>query len=137
MNSIYRRVGDSGARWLPALALAGLIAWFSHQPQWPDAAQGYPDWLLHGGAFGALAFCVLWGATRGFQGLRIPLKQCVAAVLVASLYGAIDELHQSFIPGRDAAVGDWVADSLGALTVVIVVAATFAGLRALWENRGL
>jgi VanZ family protein len=27
----------------------------------------------------------------------------------------VDEIHQSFVPGRDANVWDWVADTLGAL----------------------
>lgn len=38
----------------------------------------------------------------------------VTAFLFASLYGVSDEFHQSFVPGRDAAVGDLFADFLGA-----------------------
>ena len=32
----------------------------------------------------------------------------------ASLYAATDEIHQSFVPGRDADVRDWFADTIGA-----------------------
>lgn len=34
--------------------------------------------------------------------------------LVAALYGIADEIHQSFVPMRDADFWDWVADALGA-----------------------
>jgi VanZ family protein len=33
---------------------------------------------------------------------------------IAALYGLSDEIHQSFVPGRDASVWDWIADTLGA-----------------------
>ncbi len=32
-----------------------------------------------------------------------------------SIYALTDEWHQSFVPGRDADVFDWIADTLGAL----------------------
>jgi VanZ family protein len=37
------------------------------------------------------------------------------AVGSVSLFGALDEWHQSFVPGRMPSVTDWVADTLGAL----------------------
>lgn len=122
-------------RWLPAVAMAAVIAWFSHRPDWPDAAVGYPDWLLHGLAFGGLALAVTWGLTRGFRGARVPPGAALAAILATSLYGVVDELHQSFIPGRDAAFADWVADTIGASVALVVLGLSFAALRALWENR--
>ncbi len=36
------------------------------------------------------------------------------AFAVAALYGATDELHQAFVPGREASLFDWFADVLGA-----------------------
>ena len=33
---------------------------------------------------------------------------------LAIAYGISDEIHQSFVPGRDASVGDLIADSVGA-----------------------
>jgi VanZ family protein len=38
------------------------------------------------------------------------------SVLLSSLYGVTDELHQAFVPGRVASIGDLVADSIGAFT---------------------
>jgi VanZ family protein len=51
--------------------------------------------------------------------------------VIASLYGASDELHQSFIPGRSPEIGDWVADTLGALIAVLLVAWLVKNRRAL------
>ena len=34
-------------------------------------------------------------------------------VLVGALYGASDEWHQSFVPGRQVSALDWVADLCG------------------------
>lgn len=34
-------------------------------------------------------------------------------ILGISLFGAIDEAHQAFIPGRFPAVDDWMADTIG------------------------
>ncbi len=35
-------------------------------------------------------------------------------MLLSSLYGIIDEVHQSFTPGRCAGADDWIADTIGA-----------------------
>lgn len=44
----------------------------------------------------------------------------VAAVF-SILYGASDEWHQTFVPGRFATFADWVADVLGAIGGVLGV----------------
>ena len=43
------------------------------------------------------------------------------SVLISILYGASDELHQMFVPGRSATFGDWVSDVLGAIAGVVGV----------------
>ena len=37
----------------------------------------------------------------------------ILAMVWASLYGASDEFHQSFVPGRHVEIADWLADTLG------------------------
>lgn len=44
-----------------------------------------------------------------------------AAALIAILYGASDEWHQTFVPGRLATIADWVADLLGSIAGVLSV----------------
>lgn len=122
-------------RWLPALVVVSGIFWLSHQPTWPDFAVGYPDWLLHGGAYAVVGLTFWYGMGGDWNRPLAPGALLVTLVL-ASLYGATDEFHQSFVAGRSATVSDWMADSLGALIGLLTVqAAAFAGLRGLWENR--
>ena len=54
--------------------------------------------------------------------LYLSLRNCgikkyifVIAFILAGIYGISDEFHQSFVPGRDASLGDAAADFAGAL----------------------
>ncbi len=70
------------------------------------------DKLVHFVCFGVLAFAVSFA---------IDIKRYVmvyAPVLIVSAYGVIDEIHQSMVPGRECSVGDWVADTIGAVAGV-------------------
>jgi VanZ family protein len=42
-----------------------------------------------------------------------------AAVAITIAYGASDEWHQSFVPGRTPELGDFVVDGLAATVVVL------------------
>ena len=44
-----------------------------------------------------------------------------AAILLTSLYGLSDEVHQAFVPFRDSNWLDWVADTIGAAVGVVGV----------------
>ena len=55
------------------------------------------------------------------------------SILIVSVFGASDEWHQSFTPGRSATVADWVADTLGA-GLAAAVYAGWAGYRGLLER---
>lgn len=123
-------------RWLaflPPLVYAAVIFALSSQsrplPFLPD------EFLLHDKLLHALEYAVL-GALL-VPSLRLaglgPRAALVVAVLVGSLYGATDEIHQSFVPGRDAAVLDWVADTLG---VALGAAGATAASVALRRARG-
>lgn len=37
----------------------------------------------------------------------------IFGLLVAAWFGAFDEVHQAFVPGRDAGITDWWFDLLG------------------------
>ena len=54
-------------------------------------------------------------------------REFLTALLLAALYAASDEFHQSFVPGREAAVLDVLLDTCGA----------GFGLAALWAARRL
>lgn len=99
--------------WVPAVALMLAIGWLSHQPRWPSPLEGYPDWLLHGLAYGALGVACYWGASGELR--RPGLRAALLALVVAAAYGGFDEWHQGFVIGRDASLRDWFADGFGAL----------------------
>ena len=58
--------------------------------------------------------------------MRTPARLSTAFA-IATLYGISDEWHQSFV-GRDATVQDWLADTIGAALVAVLL--------LLWWRRG-
>jgi VanZ family protein len=72
------------------------------------------DKVLHAGAYAGMSALVIWAQARGR--LRAATgRMLLAGVLVATAYGATDELHQAFVPGRQSDVFDLIADAGGAL----------------------
>lgn len=99
---------------LPALFCCGLIFHLSSLPGNDiDLPFQVKDKILHFGAFGVLTACWICGLRIAFQcSWR---RAIVIAVIIGILYGASDELHQGFTPGRSQEFADWVADALGAI----------------------
>ena len=108
------------AFWIPCLATAALIGGLSHQPDLglPDR---FPDWLAHAVEYGFFALTLVFAFTRGFERSRRTPGALVGAVIVASVFGISDEWHQGLV-GRDAALSDWLADTVGAVMMVMVLA---------------
>jgi VanZ family protein len=107
-------------RWGPALAWAAVIFVLSSFSRLPSPPGN--DKTHHLVAYAVLGAALVWGLTD-----RAPRRTtwgiALAAVLLASAYGASDEFHQGFVPGREVSALDWVADTAGA-------AIAAAGLRA-------
>ena len=100
---------------LPALLIAGVIWFLSSQsilPQ-PKGIFGW-DKLQHLAAFAALAAAAGLWASPAFWKRRSALT-LLLTMIVGSAYGAVDEIHQYFVPGRDCNFWDWLADTLGAV----------------------
>ena len=70
------------------------------------------DKVIHFAVFGLLATLVC-RLGRGWQAAAWSL-------LAVSAFGATDEWHQSFVPGRSSEVADWIADTAGAALAVIL-----------------
>ena len=101
---------------LGALATAAgifILSSFSTLPM-PPTPLISPDKLAHFIVFGALAFYTcFWFEEEEWK--RKPLRTGIIVFLLLSIYGASDEFHQYFVPGRQVSFWDWVADSLGAV----------------------
>lgn len=121
------------ALWGPVLLVAGAILTVSHMSS-PPSPPGAPDWLLHGIEYGALGLFLSRALAGGWRG-RLSGRGAVLTLLLGVLYGASDEWHQSFVPGRDSSARDVLADGAGTLlgigvTVVAARLWPLAGGRA-------
>ena len=79
------------------------------------------DKIEHFSAFFILS--VLLNLALIFQRKSFVLFKYAALVtiVITLSYGAIDELHQIFIPGRSADIRDWLADSTGVILGVFIL----------------
>jgi len=107
-----------------------VIFWLSSQSIVPHPGRkvGLSDdlvsYVAHASEFGLLAILV-WRALRDRRhATPMPLAHpsSMISVLFSALYAASDEIHQLSIPGRTACVSDWLADVLGILTCVALLA---------------
>ncbi len=85
------------------------------------------EFRFHTGAFAVLAVLAYRLLAVHFRWRQRWLV--VAAVAVAAGYGALDELHQAFVPGRTASSIDLGYDFLGAALALAAMVATFALIR--------
>ena len=97
--------------WLPPLLYMALIFYLSSQSEpMPAVTTRVWDKALHFIEYGAL--CVLLCRALHGEGLAA-LRLAIVAVALTSVYGATDEVHQSFVPERNAGADDWLADTTG------------------------
>jgi len=137
-------------RWWPALAWAIVISGFSTGAftsentsrviipvlHWlfPHAAMHTLEHIHHlirkTGHFTEY-FVLSWLILRGIRGEKreTHLRWAVVAVIIVAAYAALDELHQVFVPGRTAAIGDVLIDTTGGIAGQAV-----AALLALWVH---
>lgn len=101
-------------RWAPAVVWAALIFTLSSLSGLPAPPGGLTDKHAHLITYAVLAALIVWGLTDRSPA-RTTWGMAVAAVVLASLYGASDEWHQSFVPGRQVSALDWAADTAGAV----------------------
>ncbi|MEO8678021.1 MAG: VanZ family protein [Vicinamibacterales bacterium] len=79
----------------------------------PSAVGAIPDTLLHSVEYGGLALVSLRAAAGG-RWSRVTLATLSAAWLITTIYGATDEWHQVFTPGRMPELRDLRNDAVGA-----------------------
>ncbi len=96
--------------WGPAVLWAGVLFFLSEGDSSCFTIPLGADKVIHGALYLVLGLTLSWAGYRG--GYAIPVS---VLILVGIGYGALDEWHQSFVPGRDPSVGDAVADAIGVL----------------------
>ncbi|MBI4682809.1 MAG: VanZ family protein [Nitrospirae bacterium] len=97
--------------WLLTIGYMGIIFFLSSQNNIPlPKLPTNFDKVIHMCAYIPLAYLLYLSLKKS----GISKYVFVSALILASIYGITDELHQTFVPGRDASVGDVLADTLGA-----------------------
>ena len=99
--------------WLPVVAWAALIYVLSAQP---DLSTGLGTWDL---VLRKLAHTVEY-AILGALLLRA-LEARTIALVAGVAYAISDEIHQSFVPGRQGSVLDVLIDSAGVAIGILVL----------------
>jgi VanZ family protein len=127
MKSKNLHVGRHWKLWIPPLIWAAMIFGFSSVPGAAYPQAGFPaaDKLVHIFLYGVLAgLCarplarLAAARARGMSGPALVLT----AAALATFYGATDELHQRWVPGRSSDLEDLVADAAGAVAGALVAA---------------
>jgi VanZ family protein len=98
-------------RWLaPAIYAAGIFVLSSieHIPDigQPEGSDKLAHFILYYFFAATIYWAVFPATTRA--------KAALVALAVAAAYGATDEFHQWFVPGRTMSFYDWLADAGGA-----------------------
>jgi|RhiMethySRZTD1v2_1073278.scaffolds.fasta_scaffold04196_3 hypothetical protein len=85
---------------------------------------------MHGVAYAALGGSLLLALTEGaMKPSGATIATAAWSIAIATVYGALDEVHQLYVPGRVCCLADFLADVMGA-------AAAVAFLRArLYQDR--
>ena len=105
--------------WGPFLAALAVMFWLSSLPYIP-MTKHVSDKFLHAVGYTGLSVLALRAFHGGFRRLRWTPTMC--AGLAITLWGASDEFHQSFVPGRDASGWDLLADVFGFAIAAVAVA---------------
>ncbi len=111
--------------WIPPLVYMALIFVVSSLEQPPLPMPEF-EWFTIDKLYHFIEYAILGAlVARALVKARpsvVPARLVwhVAAVF-SILYGASDEWHQTFVPGRFATLADWVADVLGSVAGVLGV----------------
>jgi VanZ family protein len=121
--------------WLPVVLYMAVIFWLSSMTSPPGPEGWLSDKAQHALAYGGLAVVTL-RATSGGRWWAATPGAFVLAWVIATAYGATDEFHQTFTPGRSSDVLDLRADALGAAAGLGLAGACGIIWRLLAPGRG-
>ena len=112
--------------WGPFLAALAILFWLSSMSSVPGGEVVW-DKLLHTVGYTGLGLLAMRAFHGGFA--RPRGRPTMYAALTVILWAISDEIHQSFVPGRDASALDVMADAVGfALSVLLLLAASRTGI---------
>ena len=101
-------------KWGPALFIITCSWILSSKEQLENMPKFFgADKIIHCICFACLAFWIHFALKKHKE---FPSKKSTYfSILITSVYGVIDEIHQSFTPGRFSSFFDWIFDFIGAV----------------------
>jgi len=108
--------------WGPVVFWAGLIFYLSSLPPSSVTGDYWTEFAIkktaHVIEYGVLATLLYRAFRVSVEGLQ---RQYWLSAILSSLYGATDEFHQSFIPGREPRGRDVIFDTIGAVLAIYII----------------
>jgi VanZ family protein len=108
--------------WGPVILVLALIFWFSAMPNPGAPPGGMSDKSAHFIAYAALGGSLIRALASG-RASGVTPRRLLMAMLLATLYGLSDEVHQHFVPDRTPDWLDVAADAAGAVAGALGMAA--------------
>jgi len=110
---VTRRTTHRLSLWAPVALYMMFIFWLSSISRPPELPSGVSDKAAHVLLYSGLG-ALLVRARAGGWWRQVTLGMAAMAIVVATLYGVSDEIHQAFVPPRQVEAGDILADAVGA-----------------------
>ena len=79
------------------------------------------DKIAHMGVYGLLAVLCYISLIHLTENNTFSLSPFSWSFVIASLYGATDEIHQYYVPNRSSEIQDWLADVTGIVIMVLLI----------------
>ena len=80
----------------------------------------YPDKVIHAILYAGFGF-LLYPALKNSPNPTLSAYALLFAIIIGTMYGASDEFHQSFVPGRTASIDDLFADFIGVTLAQMII----------------
>jgi VanZ family protein len=112
--------------WMLLMTAMTIISSMSRVPV-PNLRFQHLDKILHFTAFAVLGWllCRSWEKSFSLSMKRNRFMLFAIAIIIGGAFAVIDEIHQSFVPGRDASVWDLLFDWLGIWSAAMIYHARF------------
>jgi VanZ family protein len=142
VGRMLQRIPRAGGLALVALWL-GFITWLSSHPATGAPGPVFRSFLFnsaHAPLFGLLALWMLLCLPRRGGWPVLDRRAAVVVLAAVLLAGIVDEVHQSFTPGRDPSVADLLTDLVGAgcvLWIAHFLTRTTSTEAGLWRRLAL
>jgi len=106
----------------PAIAVAMIIFYVSslEDIDLPLDEISFNDLIFHFIAYFIFGLSLMMAAYPWRMKRPYPVSTMVILIIIGVVYAASDEIHQFFVPGRTCTFSDFLADSAGVVTSILV-----------------